>query len=123
MPGIRIQHPTERSTTFTLVDGSRPLVVLVECGVCHRTHTMKTYHLTLDDTGSAIVSFEIVERLKRIPGQPFSIANVVDKPPDQVIRVPRLIIKSKVLEWAGPTPDVGETHVYGPGGLADGRSF
>ena len=24
MPGIRIQHPTARSVTFTLTDGSRP---------------------------------------------------------------------------------------------------
>lgn len=95
MPGVRIQHPSARNVTFTLVDGSRPYRVLSECGACHRVHQFKTYHLALDETGAAIVSPEIVERLKRIPGQPFAVANEVQAPPVQTINLPRLHILTR----------------------------
>jgi len=82
--GIRVQHPTERNVTFTLMDGRRPYVAPVNCGFCGKEHIYKTYHLKLDDNGSAIVSTEIVERMKQIPAMGgFSVANEVLKPPAQ----------------------------------------
>lgn len=101
IPGVRIQHPTERNVTFTLVDAKRPYRAPLECGACHRVHQFKTYHLALDETGAAIVSREIVERLGRIPGHPFRIANEVAAPPEQTVRVPHLLIRSKALAPGG----------------------
>lgn len=115
MPGVRIQHPTKASTTFTIAVAARPLreplvcaasiVVAGELRPCGRTHTVKTYHLNLDVVGAAIVSEEIAERLRRIPGQPFVFVNAVDDPPDQVIRIPRPLV---VRPRAKPP---GGTHV------------
>lgn len=97
MPGVRIQHPTARSKSFTLVDGSRPYRVPWTCSPppdgCGSTHVFKTYHFRLDEVGATIVSSEIVERLRRIPGQPFAIVNEVVDPPSQTVSVPRLIVK------------------------------
>lgn len=93
MAGVRIQHPTAHDVTFTIVDGSRPyraplacqamVVVHGERRPCARTHAFKTYHLALDATGAAIVSVEILERLKAIPGNPFVVTNEVACPPEQ----------------------------------------
>ena len=92
MPGVRIQHPTARSVTFTLVDGSRPYHEPWACppppAGCASTHLMKTYHIPLDETGAAIVSLEIIERLGRIPGQPFALTNEVVAPPAQRLLIP-----------------------------------
>jgi hypothetical protein len=83
--GIRITHPTERGVTFLLVDGKRPYRYPVNCIRCLRPHEMKTYHIDLDGLGAAIVSREIWDRLKRIPGQPFALDGEVAKPPAQII--------------------------------------
>lgn len=92
MAGVRVQHPIKRSCSFTLTDASRPYRQPWTCppppAGCASTHLFKTYHLRLDESGAAIVSQEIVERLKRIPGQPFAISNEVVAPPSQVVRVP-----------------------------------
>lgn len=105
MPGFRIQHPTERNVTFTLVDASRPYREPWTCppppNGCASTHDFKTYHLRLDETGSAIVSAEIVERLRRIPGQPFAIANEVADPPVQTVFVPNIVIRPRPLPPGG----------------------
>lgn len=86
MRGVRIQHPTERDCMFTLVDAQRPYVRALLCPACGATHTFKTYHFRLDAAGSAIVSAEIVERLKRLPLQGgFEIANEVATPPPQLV--------------------------------------
>lgn len=89
MAGIRIQHPTERNATYILVDESRPYLEPYECPACHVTHVFKTYHLRLDEHGSAIVSEEIVERLRRIPGQPMRIGEEVKNPPAQTVVIGR----------------------------------
>lgn len=101
MAGVRIQHPTKRNVTFTLADAGRPYRAPVECPACHRKHQFKTYHLKLDEVGAAIVSPEIVERLKRIPGQPFAIANEVARPPDQTIAVPSITVRPRPLKFGG----------------------
>jgi hypothetical protein len=85
--GVRIQHPTERNCVFTLVDASRPYRDPFFCMACGgKTHTFKTYHIRLDESGAAIVSQEIAERLKRLPVQPFTVANEVVAPPPQTLR-------------------------------------
>jgi hypothetical protein len=98
MAGVRIQHPTARDTTFTIVDGARPYRVPLTCSPwivvhgerrpCARIHPFKTYHLALDSTGATVVSAGVLERLKAIPGNPFVIANEVRRPPDQRVLVP-----------------------------------
>ncbi len=103
MSGVRIQHPSKVSATFTITDGSRPyrqplacsaqVLVRAELRPCGRIHAFKTYHFNLDAIGAAIVSPEIAELIRRIPGQPFAIVNEVAQPPDQVIRVPRLLVR------------------------------
>src|SRR3990167_5064354 len=99
MPGVRIQHPTERSRTFTIVDSSRPyrspllcvaeIVVDGELRPCARTHVFKTYHLNLDGAGATIVSETIWQRMAiRLAAAGFALANEVRDPPAQVVRVP-----------------------------------
>lgn len=101
MPGVRIQHPSERNAAFTLVDNARPYLAPYTCppppAGCASTHLFKTYHFRLDETGAAIVSTEIVERLKRIPGQPFLIVNEVAAPPAQKIVVPAVVIRPRPI--------------------------
>ena len=108
MPGIRIQHPIERSATFTIVDQSRPyrrttacsaqMVVRGDLVPCGRVHMWKTYHLNLDETGAVIVSTTIWERMaSRLRAAGFRLANVVEQPPDQVIRLPRLTLTLRPL--------------------------
>ena len=101
MSGIRIQHPTKRNALFTIMDSTRPYWVPFQCAACHRVHQFKTYHLRLDEAGAAIVSVEIVERLRRIPGQPFAIANEVATPPDQIITAPRLQLRLRATPPGG----------------------
>ena len=52
-------------------------------------HDVKTYHLPLDSEGTIIVGRPIFEKLKRLADQGgFDFVNVVDDPPDQVLKVP-----------------------------------
>jgi len=83
--GVRISHPTERSATYTLIDGSRPYQEPLSCVRCGRIHPFKTYHLDLDGEGFTIVSPEVWARLGRIAGNPFTLANEVAKPPPLVV--------------------------------------
>jgi hypothetical protein len=88
--GVRIQHATERSTRLVLVDQRRPYPQPLWCEPpCATTHTFKAYHLDLDESGACIVSREIVERIKALPGMGgFRVANAVPKPPPQRLVIP-----------------------------------
>lgn len=101
MAGVRIRHATEVAATFTLVDGSRPYREPWTCPPppegCATTHDFKTYHIRVDDTGAAIVSPEIWQRLQRIAGNPFSLVNEVAQPPAQRIVLPRLKFTSRLI--------------------------
>jgi hypothetical protein len=85
MPGVRILHDSEMSCVFTLVDGKRPYKAPLACPACAKTHEFKTYHISLDGEGFAIVSPEVWKKLQRIPGQPFRLSNEVEKPPPQIV--------------------------------------
>lgn len=85
MPGVRIQHPVERNVMFTLVDSRRPYRDHYDCAVCGRVHVFKTYHFRLDETGAAVVSVEIVDRLKSMAGHGFRISGEVKAPPPQTL--------------------------------------
>ncbi len=101
--GVRIQHPTERNATFLLVDGRRPYVQPIICAACGgKTHTFKTYHLRLDDTGACIVSTEIVTRLQSLPLMGgFRVVNEVAEPPAQRLAIAKPVSIDRV-------PIVGE---------------
>ena len=64
MPGVRIQHPSLRNCTYTLIHEGRPLRAAIRCSVCGLTHHHKTYHLALDGAGEVVVSEAVFERLK-----------------------------------------------------------
>jgi hypothetical protein len=81
MAGIRIVHETKRSCVLTIVDATRPYKQPYECPTCHATHRFKSYHVPVDDQGAAIVSPEVLERIKRLPLHGFAIQNEVRKPP------------------------------------------
>lgn len=87
MAGVRIVHATKRNCWYRVIDGERPYAgEQAPCPYCGVPHTHKTYHFRLDDQGAAIVSPEIVERLKALAqGNPFSIGEEVSHPPSQVL--------------------------------------
>jgi len=86
MPGIRVQHPTQKNVRYIVVEPIRYPVPYVctprEFGGCGEIHEFKTNHLNLDETGSVIVSTGVFERIKRqLALDGFVIANEVKKPP------------------------------------------
>lgn len=106
MAGVRIQHPTERSCTFTLIDPSRPYSSPWTCPPppqgCASTHLFKTYHLRLDESGAVIVSTTIWQRMARhLNAHGFRLANEVAEPPEQVVRVPFIPRLSRAVPPGG----------------------
>lgn len=74
---------------FTMVDARKPYRPPFACPVCGREHAFKTYHIRLDDTGAAIVSKEIWQRLRTIPDSGFESVDTVKKPPAQGVAIAR----------------------------------
>lgn len=87
MPGIRVQHPTERNVRYTVVEPNIPYQEPYQCtppefGGCGALHLFKTHHLNLDETGAVIVSTGVYDRLKdRLAEDGFVVTNEVKKPP------------------------------------------
>lgn len=87
MPGIRIQHPTERNVRYTVVEPKIPYGLPYQCtppdmGGCGSVHLFKTHHLNLDETGTVIVSTGVFDRLKdKLSQDGFAVLNEVKKPP------------------------------------------
>lgn len=87
MPGIRVQHPTQKSVRYTVVEPNVPYPVPYQCtppdmGGCGSVHLFKTHHLNLDATGSVIVSTGVYDRIKdRLALDGFVTANEVPQPP------------------------------------------
>ena len=100
MAGIRVRHPTARSGLF-LVKHYRKYKVPLVCNRCHEIHIQKTYHLDLDDTGCAIVSPVVLERLKEVGLAGFQILNEVKSPPPITLNIPgRIENKFRVFEMS-----------------------
>jgi len=87
MPGVRVQHPTERNVRYTVVEPTIPYQEPYQCtppefGGCGSVHLFKTHHLNLDESGAAIVSTGVFDRIKPILQKDgFSIGQEVKKPP------------------------------------------
>jgi len=87
MPGVRVQHPTEANVRYTVVEPNIPYPEPYQCtppefGGCGSLHLFKTHHLNLDETGAAIVSTVVFDRIKPILQKDgFSIGVEVKKPP------------------------------------------
>lgn len=107
--GIRIRHKTLQGIMLVVRDQSRPLTLpggkplppnfpLDRCSTCGVPHDVKTYHLPLDSEGTVIVSKTIYENLQKLADHAgFDFANVVDDPPDQVLRIP--LVQQKVAAF------------------------
>jgi len=83
--GLRIRHVEVTNRVLTIVDRSRPYTVPFLCAACGVTHVWKTYHVELDDVGTAIVSHEVWAMIERIPAHGFLLENEVLRPPPQTI--------------------------------------
>jgi hypothetical protein len=102
MPGVRVQHPTQRNVRYTVVEKNKPYPAPYTCtppdmGGCGSTHLFKTHHLNLDETGAVILStgvFERINSLLAIDG--FKVTNEVIKPPKLGIGMSR----AKKGKWA-----------------------
>lgn len=87
MPGIRVQHPSQKNVRYTVVQPDVPYGQPYQCtppefGGCGSVHLFKTHHLNLDETGSVIVSEGVYERIKdRLHLDGFTTTNEVKKPP------------------------------------------
>lgn len=87
MPGIRVQHPTQRSVRYTIVEPTVPYPEPYQCtppalGGCGSIHLHKTHHLNLDASGAAIVSIGVFERIApRLQLDGFVVSNEVADPP------------------------------------------
>lgn len=87
MPGIRVQHPTQRSVRYTVVESDKPYPEPYTCtppefGGCGSVHLFKTHHLNLDGQGAVIVSTGVYDRIKqRLAIDGFVETNEVKKPP------------------------------------------
>ena len=118
--GIRIRHKTLRGIMLVVRDQSRPLLTtdgkplpknfhLDPCATCGVPHYVKTYHLQLDSEGTIIVGRPIYEKLQRLADSAgFDFSNVVDNPPDQILRVP--LVEQKVVAFT-PRP-IRKEHIH-----------
>ena len=85
MSGFRIRHREVTNRILTIVDPVQPYTLPYACPTCHLTHVFKTYHVELDDEGSAIVSLEVWSHIQRIPAHGLQLMNEVVKPPPNVL--------------------------------------
>jgi hypothetical protein len=93
MAGVRIRHVSARGVTYTLVDGTRKYLnaktgnpAPIDCFRCGTVHAFKTYHITLDSTGFAVVSPEIAAIFSRLGDSTgFTVMGEVVNPPTQFV--------------------------------------
>lgn len=103
MPGIRVQHPTQRNVRYTVVESDKPYPSPYTCtppefGGCGSVHLFKTHHLNLDGTGSVILSTGVFDLIRnRLALDGFVVTNEVKKPPTIGIGMARK---------PGATPDI-----------------
>ncbi len=98
--GIRIRHTQRRNTVHVVPLLHKPFppdAQLTTCGACERgsgqklKHPVKTLHLALDDTGSIIVSKDILEDLRRCPDTAgYRVDSAVLNPPPVTVAPERI---------------------------------
>lgn len=101
--GIRIRHIQRRNTVHVVPLLHKPFppdAQLTICGACERgsgqqlKHPVKTLHLALDDTGSIIVSKDILNDLRRCPDTAgYRVDSAVLNPPPVGIAPARINVK------------------------------
>jgi hypothetical protein len=92
MTGVIIQHRTVRSSALILVPVlSIPIPNARPCRVCQIPHLVKTVHLSLSPTGSAIVSVGVLDLLKKagMVGTTFDVTGSTDTPPPIIVGDPK----------------------------------
>lgn len=84
--GFRIVHDTARWPAVVVVpDMTRPFEKPARCPSCLTAHPVKTYHISVNDVGAAIVSPGVLEGLKRAGMGGFRVETGVPDPPKQVL--------------------------------------
>jgi hypothetical protein len=79
--GVKIRHRTARSSVVLVTDQTHPRQEALQCNICNVLHFNKTYHLWLDDTGSAIVSTRVLEGLRKAGFPDLDVIETVKNPP------------------------------------------
>ena len=97
MPGVRIRHVSLRGVTVTVLH-HRPYRTPVLCSLCKVAHEHKTYHITLDGEGTAIVSPRVLARLKEVGLPGFTVENEVPAPPPMTLSMNGHALKFNVVE-------------------------
>lgn len=87
MAGVVVQHRVHRSSVLVLVPIlSKPIRGLLrDCPVCHIIHPVKTIHLSLSPTGSAVVSSGVLEDLKAAGMPDLDVVGHTPTPPALII--------------------------------------
>ena len=107
--GIRIWHASARNVTAVFEHHNRPYRrwnrVLqrfedapLHCAPCKRLHRVKTYHVSVDADGFAIVSREIWAFMSEHGTAGFQLSNEVAAPPEQRVAVGTLSLLRAVEE-------------------------
>lgn len=103
--GFRIVHESARwPMVVTVADLSRPLSPVRSCPSCQTAHLFKTYHISVNDQGAAIVSPGVLEGLRRAGMGGFAVESGVVDPPTKVlggsngklVEIPR---RDRIVAW------------------------
>lgn len=123
--GIRIRHNARRNCMLPVPLLHRPLLnapAYPDCGACLRAsgkqikHLTKTYHLTLDETGSVIVSETIWRELQRTAKNGgFTFESIVKDPPMQYAKPPHVKLKVHGVDLTGIAKPKRKQHSTGSG--------
>lgn len=104
---FRVRHHTKRFGVALVTVTKKPFLgQLHECVTCKVTHTVKTLHLPLDDTGACLVSEGVLEEMKMVPdmgGFDF-VADIVNPPPITIgrDRVEQEYENNQIRIWKEP---------------------
>lgn len=80
MAGVRLHHPTMRSTVLA-VELDQPYPVPYICPLCTSVHMNKVIHLHLDSEGNTIVSEQVHAALRKVDSGMFTDNPVASPPP------------------------------------------
>ena len=98
MAGIRIRHDTLKGVTLVVLHPKRRYREPYLCPVCKITHKKKAFHIKLDGEGCAIVSPQVLNRLKECGMPKLTIENEVLNPPKQVVGIGSIQGRFEIVE-------------------------